>query len=460
MPESESPSIQKPISIFCIAFVAMLCVSFAWTLTRGGCSLDDPPTPWNVDGIFYDNVAFNLNQGNGFSVDLYEEDWRSTYLAANEQPQLKGKYDWLLPVKGTGATALRSPGYPYVLAATYQFFGRRYDIARILGCVFVSIGLALLLTFCALRWSWGTALIAATTMAIDYSVMQSAGTLATESLAILIFAITFLLVVKAWEQPTHTRWFAAGLSFAALMLTRGIWSLGWLILVAVAVACLLPIIRKRWETFRLGHLVVFLVTAMIVALPWWTRNCMTTDHFTPFGTAGSCGFVGGYCDQSLANYGQWQPDVYNQNQIEVQKNFDMDVVELAHLEHAIGEASVSKTKAWCLENWARLPKLMVFRCLSHWGMFNPSVPRLAQAANLWLVFVGLTGCFFFTGNLRRVFICVLLLDMILVMLTWEHLGRYAIPIRPIVHIGYGLAISSVFQFLIEKVKTPKSKAGL
>jgi len=33
------------------------------------------------------------------------------------------------------------------------------------------------------------------------------------------------------------------------------------------------------------------------------------------------------------------------------------------------------------------------------------------------------------------------LDSLLVMLTLENLGRYAIPIRPLIHDGYGLAIA-------------------
>ena len=68
-----------------------------------------------------------------------------------------------------------------------------------------------------------------------------------------------------------------------------------------------------------------------------------------------------------------------------------------------------------------------------------------QIANIWLIVVGLAGCFFATGKSRAVFIVVLLIDTLLVMLTWEHLGRYAIPIRPIVHIGYGLAIATTIR---------------
>jgi hypothetical protein len=440
-----------PALVFLIAFAVLFGSALAWTMLRGS-SLSDPPAPWNVDGVFYDNIAFNLNAGDGFVVDLNAEPWRESYVEANKNPGADSNYSWLFPVKGTGPTALRSPVYPYALSGIYRAFGHRYNVARIFGCLFVGIGLALMVAFCAGRFGLLAATLATATMTIDFSVMQSAGTLATESLAVLILAVTFLLVVQAWEQPNHGRWILAGASFSALMLTRGIWSLGWLILIAVSVLCLIPAIRSRWETLRMSHFFVFLATAMIVALPWWIRNCQTTGHFTPFGTAGSCGFVGAYCDESLANYGQWQPDVYNRNQIEVQKNFDMDTVDLAELEHATGQSSMEKAKSWCLENWSRIPELMFFRCLSHWGMFNPSVPWIAQAANLWLIGIGLVGCFLFSGKLRGVFVCVLLLDMLLVMLTWEHLGRYAIPVRPIVHVGYGIAMSKLLMWIGSKFK--------
>ena len=444
-------------TIFVVAFVAMFCTAYGWTISRGG-ETSDPPAPWNVDGVFYDNVAFNINRGEGFIVDLQAQPWRNTYLQyGSKDNRIDLNYGWMVPVKGTGPTALRSPAYPYALSAIYRVFGHRYWVARIFGCTLVSLGLALLLTFCAIRWGTLAAVIAAATLAVDFSVMQSAGTLATESLAILIFAITFMLVVRAWEKPSASRWIVAGVSFAALMLTRGIWSLGLLILIVLTTLCLVPAIRRRWESLRVTHLVAFLATAILLAMPWWIRNCQMTEHFTPFGTAGSCGFVGGYCDESLANYGQWQPDVYNRNQIEVQKNFDMDTVNLAHLEHAIGKSSIEKTTDWCQANWTQLPKLMLFRAISHWGMLNPSVPWIFQMANLWLVVVGLVGCILYTGKIRRVFIFVLLLDTLLVMLTWEHLGRYAIPIRPLVHVGYGVAIAKVLLFLYARFPAKPSE---
>lgn len=443
---SETNSLRKNAIIFAVAFAAMLFVSMMWTLGRGG-DLSDPPAPWNVDGIFYDNVAFNINHGDGFAVDLYADEWRKVYLPYSPTKDERSDlgYQWLEPVKGTGPTTLRSPTYPYALSLIFRTFGHRYNIARIFGCVFLSLGLALLLAFSASRWGWPPAFIAGTTLTLDYAVMNSAGTLATESLAILVVAITFLLIVTAYERSSVLLWAITGVSFAALMLTRGIWSLGFLILIFSLIGFWIPPIRKRLGSFEQKHLVAFLAAAAVFAAPWWIRNCQTTGHFTPFGTAGSCGFVAAYCDESADDYGQWQPDVFNRNQHEVQANVDMDTIKLADLEYMMGQASMQKTRAWCSANWIRIPMLMLNRALSHWGLFNSSVALPLQAANLWLIVVGLIGCFCFTGKTRGVFIVVLLLDSLLVMLTWEHLGRYAIPIRPVVHIGYGLAIAAAMQ---------------
>ena len=451
---------RKRTIVFTIAFATMFFVSLIWTLNRAG-QQSDPPAPWNVDGIFYDNIAFNINRGEGFIVDLYADPWRASYLP--EQPPNGNRedlgYNWLRPVKGTGPTALRSPAYPYALSLIYRSFGHRYDVARIFGCVFASLGLALLLTFCASRWGYLPAFIAATTMSLDYSIMSSAGTLATESLAILIFAITFMLIVHAYERSSVLLWAIAGVSFAALMLTRGIWSLGFLILILSLIGFSIPPIRSRLGTFQRKHLVAFLATAAILAMPWWIRNCQTTGHFTPFGTAGSCGFVAAYCDESLENYGQWQTDVFNRNQIEVQKNVNMDTIKLADLEYMTGQESMRKTKIWCLANWTQIPQLMFYRALSHWGFFNTSVPLPSQIANIWLIVVGLIGCVFTTGKSRSIFIVVLLLDSLLVMLTWEHLGRYAIPIRPVVHIGYGLAIAAVTRAIAARFSKATGPSG-
>ena len=231
MSDKQVHSLKERATVFLIAFAVMLCATIVWTLNRES-SLDDPPSTWNVDGVFYDNIAHHLNAGDGFYVDLQTRSWRANYIATDTVTADEGEYAWLIPVKGTGPTTLRSPAYSFLLSKIYQSFGHRYDVARVFGCVFASLGLALLLAFSVCRWGYMPAIIAGFTLMVDFSVMQSAGTLATESLAILVFAVTFIFIISAYEKPSHFRWAIAGASFAALMLTRGIWNLGLLVMIA------------------------------------------------------------------------------------------------------------------------------------------------------------------------------------------------------------------------------------
>ena len=447
---------RSALTVFVFSFVILFGVTFIWTANRT-TSIKSPPAPWNTDGVFYDNIAFSLSKGAGFSVDLEDEAWRGPYVEANKRSGPNQIYHWLFQAQLRGPTALRSPLYPYFLAGIFKVFGHRYDVARILGCVFVSFGCALLLSFSARRWGLVAACVSGATLMVDYSVMQAAGTLATESLAILVFAASFFLVSRAFEKPTVLNWCIAGIAFASLLLTRGIWNLGLLLLVGLTLSYAIPKVRKTLAIdFR--HWLAFIATVVVFAAPWWVRNCRATGHFTPFGTAGACGFVAAYCDESLMDFGQWQPAVYRQNEAAVQATVDMDTILLADLEYQIGQKSLQKTKQWISGNWHRVPELMLYRAISHWGFFNRTVPTFFQLANAILITIGIVGCVCCTGRLRSLFVFVFVLDSLLVMLTWEHLGRYAIPIRPLVHVGYGIAVSILIHKVVEqyKINNPNS----
>ena len=62
-------SLKKKAAIFLIALTTMFAATIAWTVSRP-VSIGDPPATWNVDGVFYDNIACNLNLGEGFVVNL------------------------------------------------------------------------------------------------------------------------------------------------------------------------------------------------------------------------------------------------------------------------------------------------------------------------------------------------------------------------------------------------------
>ena len=446
--QSSTSTAKSSWQFFLVVWLIFLGVT-TWTAANRPDRLDAPAAPWNVDGVFYDNIAFHLQKGDPFIVDFDAPGWRERYQNANDLEYYAQQYDWVLKFRGSGATTMRSPGYPVTLAAIYRIFGHRYDAARLAGCVFVSLAIAMLLTWSFRQFGILAAVIAAITIALDYSIIDAAGTIASESLATLLVAVSFLLAASAIDRPSGVGglfgWVLCGISFATLTLTRGNWNLGLLIMFALAALLALPIIRKRFPSVSPQAVVAFLATVIVVAAPWWIRNCNTIGHFQPFGTAGACGMVAAYCDESLENYGQWQPQVFHQNQNAILEELGPQHTDLPVRETQTAQRSMGLAIAWSKANWTKIPRLMLYRSLSHWGWFNPSVPRLMQAANTWLVVIGLLGCCFATGKWRSLFVFVLILDIAIVMLTWEHLGRYAIPIRPLVHIGYGVAIATVFQ---------------
>ena len=210
---------------------------------------------------------------------------------------------------------------------------------------------------------------------------------------------------------------------------------------------------------RVSHVAIVLVTALCVGAPWWIRNCLATGHFQPFGTAGASGLVAAYCDESLADYGNWKSSVFHRNQWDVfNRGIDLDEMPLAQREYLVGQASQAKAFAWAVTNWYRLPQLAAYRYLSHWGIFNRSVPTPLQLLNVvWLMF-GLIGCLFLSGGKRGVLVFVLLLDALIVMLTWAHLGRYGIPVRPILHVGCAILVVRFWRYvLFERVGTGSLK---
>ena len=424
---------------FALIFAFMMLASIAWTLNRGS-QLDAPVAPWNIDGVFYDNIAVQLNQDAGFTVDFQQPEWRSAYHDANTSPPFAQHYDWVMQYQGTGATTMRSPGYPIVLAGVYHVFGYRFDAARIFGCFIVSLALSMLATWIAQRWGLFASAIFCGTVVLDYSVMQSAGTIASESLAILLLISVFLSAASAVRDPSQVRWFICGSLFALLLLTRGNWNLGLLIFVSLSVLILIPSIGKRILPLKFRHAVTFFIAVLIIAAPWWIRSCRLTGHFTPFGSAGTCGLVGAWCDESLNDHGHWQPKVFNDLQREVVDSLEGSGDELVPREVEMARRSSGAAIEWCKSHWDRIPELMFWRSLSHWGFFNPSVPPIYHWLNVAMVVSGFAGCLLLTGRLRGLFTVVLLVDLAIVMLTWEHLGRYAIPIRPLIHLGLALVI--------------------
>ena len=434
---------------FLLFFVVILVATNTWThISRD--RWDTPPLPFNIDGVFYDSIGFNLSLGNGFSVDFTNDEWKQVYRNCNREGRYQQKYDWIMRQHDRGPTAMRSPGYPLFLAGVFRTFGRSWDAARMAGSVLVSLGLALQLAWCRQQFGWWTSLLACATIFVDYSIMNTAGLIASEPLAILVVGAFMVAAIHAYQSPTFLKFSIAGILFAATMLTRGNWNLAFLLMTVASLLLVSAQVRKRIHPVSPAHLFTFWVVCAVLVMPWWIRNCQVTGHFQPFGTAGSNGLVGAYCDESFNDFGNWQNQLYRQNQIQVLADLDTSQMVLAEREYVTGKASTAKAFAWAGQNWTRLPQLGIYRYLSHWGFTNRTVPWPAKIGNGLLILGGFLGCFMLPARVRSVVGFILLIDALVVMVTWAHVGRYGIPLRPLLHIGFAtLVITNLRRFVFK-----------
>ena len=440
-------SIRSTWQFLLLASIVFAGATWLWSNLAGPVT-NEPPAHWNVDGVFYDNIAFHLKDGSGFTVDFEQPQWRAVYQDANQQTAPAEFYKWVLDFEGQGSTTMRSPGYPFVLSWVYRIFGWRFDCGRYLSVLSISLALTIVTTWCFRRWGTLLASVAAALMLLDYSIMRTTVQISSESLATLAFVSTFVCVAALLDRPNLCKALATGMTFAALFLTRGNWNLGLLLVLLLGITVRLPAIARRIKPVEAKHVWVAIAVSLCLGMPWWVRNCRATKQIQPFGTAGAAGMVAAYCDESLANFGNWKAAVFHRNQWEVFNSMDWRNTTLPQRESAVAKASVSKSLVWAQRNWYRLPELAIYRYISHWGLTNQTIPVPLQVINLVWVVCGLTGCLFLSGRYRNLFWFVLTLDALIVMLTWAHLGRYGIPVRPIIHIGCAIFVVRFWRYVL------------
>ena len=238
----------------------------------------------------------------------------------------------------------------------------------------------------------------------------------------------------------------AGVNLALLTFLRGNWSLWLLVMVPAAPLLAFPRLRRHLLPVTITHLLVFFATCCVLVFPWWVRNCMVTGHFTPLGTAGSRGLVAAYCDESLADHGNWQPQVFNIHHEAVLRQIDRSQLTLAQAEYEIARQSTAKALDWLHRNWRKFPRLAGERFITHFGLNQP-LPLYLHLANVWLILIAALGLVLTRGRVREILLVMLVLDSAIVMVTWAHWGRYGIPLRPLIHLCYGLGATVLLQWI-------------
>ncbi len=429
-------------------------VSYGWCVQKG-TSFHATPGETH-DDVYYDNIALSLATGKGFQFDFTDKEFKRPYQATNRNHVNK----WLIMSNFEGPTTSRALAFPYLLSKSYQIFGRTWFVPRIANIIMIAFGLAVLVStigscfknpiFC---------LIAAATLSLDFELLAAARHIGTESLAVLAISLVFSSLILAWRNMRRILpWFSSGILFGMALLVRPQLN-AWLLLIVLVtlfggalqfvVGARLPRLRIQNGDLFAKRFVLFILATVLVASPWWIRNCCVSNGFEPFGVAGKLGWVGGYSDAAIELKGNWslkesvQQQVIFFDQLTVQEQ----ALSFAEQEHLIGKASFQTGMSWMKNNLSKLPSLMCMKGVSHLG-FNSQLPPWAVLANLALILSALIGFILSWRQYGMWAAIVVALSLVTTMLTWAHYGRYSIPIRPLIHLGSAVTGTYLLTWLI------------
>jgi 4-amino-4-deoxy-L-arabinose transferase-like glycosyltransferase len=373
--------------------------------------LNRPPEPG--DGPDYEAIAFQLVRGNGFSVDWDEAEYRAAYAG-------RPGYEYLLSRTGSHATAYRPPLLPLLMAGSYKLFGRQFAPVRTLNCLLMALTISLAAGLVMRRCGMIPGLIAAALFITDSRVQVYAGYILTESLAC---ALTMLLVwslVRLNGSNRISGAVVAGLLAGVTVLTRS------LILLWLPFLVLLVYFAGRepkaglWCRRGLMTAGLFIVSLLVVPLPWMIRNCVVLEKFSPLGTQSGIGLPGGYSDRAWLSQGVWF-DASEAGLFRVPAIAGLDAEKNAA---ADGQALAL---AWIRANPEKLPALFWYKVRDLW--------RPVWWLDALVIPLALIGCLFYPRRSEATVLAgMVIANTIAVGLTWSVGDRFLLPVLALVYL--------------------------
>jgi len=272
-----------------LVFVAVAAALTLRLAARGRLGLP----PERGDGVGYDNIAFNLAQGHGFSVGWDNPEWRRPY----EQHNSNRDYNSLLSRTGRwGTTTYRPPVFPLLIAGNQLLFGRQFVTVRVSNALFIAGALCLAAAL-AMRLIGPLGAVLVPILGLtDRHTLTFSGAIMSESLALFAVVLLIWLLARLLDRPSAGNAALAGSALGFALLCRSIFIL-WYPPLAVAVFLLVghaQATRNRGRALTLAAL--FLGAAVAVPAPWWARNCVVLDAFMPLGSQGGMALPGFYSD--------------------------------------------------------------------------------------------------------------------------------------------------------------------
>lgn len=442
---SEPPTSRNIFLRAAIVFGLMFGVCLAYSLWEG--SLNAPPYPTS-DGHDYHHLAVRLSQG-----EAYAYDWTNPASKAVYHPfDINGKYEEVLTRAGVGATTQRPPGYPALLAMIYAIAGPSFMLARLANFAMMALAAAIAVAFAERRGGSMTAIVAAGGMlVVDPLLIWHTTLVMTESMAALLVMLVIVSAASAMRQPNWRVGLLTGGLFGLLTLVRPNFTV-WLPLIGLILAwCFFRDWRKWSQPERRRNLSCLLAmgaAVLVVACPWWIRNCNTTGRFTPLGTLGSQSLAGAYGDAALNHFGNWQSD--SRALAAAKLDPDFANASYAENEYQIGVESQKLASHWIAENYHWLPYLWLARMASLFGLFHP-----LDLIRFVLLLIGAIVVWRWPGG--RLLVLAVAINAFVVALTWSHYGRFLAPLRPIVNVIAAAAIVAMVAKIMQKAGNFNSK---
>jgi 4-amino-4-deoxy-L-arabinose transferase-like glycosyltransferase len=231
--------------------------------------------------------------------DAFEYDYYARSIAAGDGYPQSG---YLLQ---GGPTAIRDPGYPYLLGGIYALSDNSMALARLIDAALGALSVLLLYLIAKRLWGRRVGLVAAAMAAVFPPLVLLSRDLVSESLFIPLELGAVLCVLNFRRSGGRLRWtLAAGALCGLAALTRNT-GLALMLPVALGVWTL----RPRLQPAALLAPALAVGCAALVIVPWIVRDAVEFGRFVPVTTSGGIAAAGTYNEDSFRDattHGAWR----------------------------------------------------------------------------------------------------------------------------------------------------------
>jgi hypothetical protein len=337
--------------------------------------------PIDIDEIYFDAIASNLASGNGFSgapTADFLQPYEKAGIRAITDPQ--AEYQTQLHQLGfDSTTTCRPPLYPALLAAAYCIVGRSFAVPRILNCLLIAFGTALIASLMRDRSPHWTVPAILLLVLFDPHLFALTHIGLSEGVS---FALVALLLFTTLRQTKtqRRRTISLGCIFGLLVLARPIF-LAW----GPAIFIFAAHSSSTESRLNIREGLLALAVGGLVYFPWGLRNILVLQSFHPLGSQGGMMLGELYHRPPEAEDGNWT----SQKHVEFVHMFRSKEQGLAR-EREMLDFGSSLASHWLKQNSHLLPKLWWNRLTSFWWRdampFQRFLILLSAAAALSLLF--------------------------------------------------------------------------